>query len=88
MFTLYYHYPLLVCGCVNHDFPQDLRHAISKLFAFERWITSKDIHMASIPRWCQEIDEILCMFEKELLASFMELQVHILIHLVDEVELV
>ena len=44
--------------------------------------------MASIPRWRQEIVEIVCMFEKELLTSFMDLQVHLLIHLVDEVELV
>ena len=44
--------------------------------------------MASIPRWCQEIVEIICMFEKELPTSFMDLQVHLLIHLVDEVELV
>ena len=50
-------------------------------------MTSKDIHMASIPRWSQEIDEIACMFEKELRPSFMDLQVHLLIHLVDEVEL-
>ena len=28
------------------------------------------------------------MFEKELLSSFMDLQIHLLIHLVDEVELV
>jgi hypothetical protein len=44
--------------------------------------------MASIPRRRQEIDEIVCMFEKELLPSFMDFQVHLLIHLVDEVELV
>ena len=44
--------------------------------------------MASIPCWCQEIVDIVCMFEKELLPSFMDLQVHLLIHLVDEVELV
>jgi hypothetical protein len=44
--------------------------------------------MASIPRWCQEIAEIVCMFEKELPSSFMDLQVHLLIHLVDKVELV
>ena len=44
--------------------------------------------MASIPRWCQEIVEIVCMFEKELSASFMNLKVHLLIHLPDEVELV
>ena len=44
--------------------------------------------MASIPRWHQEIVEIVCMFEKELLPSFMDFQVYILIHLVYEVELV
>jgi hypothetical protein len=62
-----------MCGCVNHDIPRDLRCAISKLFSFLHWITSKEIHMASIPRWCQEIGEIVCMFEKELSTSFMDL---------------
>ena len=44
--------------------------------------------MGSIPRRRQEIAEIVCMFEKELPSSFTDLQVHLLIHLVDEVELV
>ena len=44
--------------------------------------------MASIPRWCQEIVEIVCMFEKELPVSFMDFQVLLLIHLPNEVELV
>jgi hypothetical protein len=44
--------------------------------------------MDRIPWWRQEIVEIVCMFETELPASFMELQVHPLIHLVDEVDLV
>ena len=51
-------------------------------------MTSKYIHVASIPQWCQEIVEIVFMFEKELPTSFMDLQVHLLIHLVDEFELV
>ena len=46
-----------------------------------------EIHVASIPWWRKEIVEIVCMFEKELSTSFMDLQVHLLIHLVDEVEL-
>jgi hypothetical protein len=44
--------------------------------------------MASIPWWRQEIVEIICMFEKELSISFMVLQFHLQIHLVEEVELV
>ena len=43
--------------------------------------------MASIPWWHQKIVDIVCMFEKELSTSFMNLQVHILIHLPCEVEL-
>ena len=73
---------------MKHEFPQDLGCAISKLYAFVRWIISKEINVASIPRWRQEIVEIVGMFEKELPTSFMDLQVHLIIHLVDEVELV
>ena len=83
--TLQFHYPLFVHGCVKHKFPQELGCAISKLSEFVRWITSKEIHVASIPQWWQERVEIVCMFEKELLTSFMDLQVHLLIHLVDAV---
>ena len=83
-----FHYPLLMRGCVNHDFPQYLQCAISKLYAFVCWITSKEIHIVSIPWWHQEIEEIVCMFEKELPPSFMDLQVHLLMYRVDEVELV
>ena len=60
---------------------------LSKLSTFVCWITSKKIQMASIPRWCREIAKIVCMFEKELSANFMDLHVHLLIHLPDEVEL-
>ena len=42
---------------------------ISKLSAFVHWITSKEIHVASIPWWRQEIVDIVCMFEKELSTS-------------------
>jgi hypothetical protein len=44
--------------------------------------------MASIPRWHLLITNIFCMFEKELPTSFMGLQVHLLIHLPNDVELV
>ena len=67
--------------------PKDLQCTRSKLYAFLCWITLKEIHTDKIPWWCQEIVDIDCMFEKELPTSFMDLQVHILIHLLDEVEL-
>ena len=71
--TLQRHYPLFVRGCVKHEFAQDIGHAIYTLSTFVCWITSKEIRVASIPRWCQEIVEIVCMFEKELVTSFMDL---------------
>ena len=74
-------------GCVKHEFPQDLGRVVSKLFSFVRWITSKEVHVASITWRRQEIVEIVCMFEKELPTIFIDLQVHLLIHLVDEFEL-
>ena len=86
--TLQCHYHFFVHGCVKHEFPQDLGRAISKLSAFVHWIRSNEIHVASIPRHCQEIVEIVCMFEKELPMCFIDLQGHLLIRLVDEVELV
>jgi hypothetical protein len=44
--------------------------------------------MDIIPWWHQEIAEIVCMLEKELLMSFMNFQVNLLIHLVDDFVLV
>jgi hypothetical protein len=43
------------------------------LSIFVLWITSKEIHIASIPQWFQEKVEIICMFEKELTMSSMDL---------------
>ena len=43
--------------------------------------------MARIPWWHQEIVEIVSIFEKEMPSSFMDLQVPLLIHPPDEVEL-
>ena len=57
------------------------------LFSFVSWIIYEEIHKARVMVWRQDIVEIVCMFEKENPMSFMELLVHILIHL-DEVELV
>ena len=44
--------------------------------------------MVSIPQLCQEIAEFVYMFEKESSFNIMDFHIHLLIHLVDEVELV
>jgi hypothetical protein len=43
--------------------------------------------MANIPQWHHDIAEIVSMFEKELPTIFMDLQVHLIIHLPNEFEL-
>lgn len=43
--------------------------------------------MDEIPRWHNEIVEIICKFEKEIRAAFMDIQVHLLIHLIDDIEI-
>ena len=51
------------------------------------WVTSKEIHECEVTKWKKEIIEIVCIFEKELPTSFMDLQVHLRIHLADDIEL-
>jgi hypothetical protein len=49
-------------------------------------VTSKEIHECGVPKWKKEIAEIVCVFEKELSTSFMDLQVHLFIHPVIDTE--
>jgi len=47
------------------------------------------IHVSEIPKWYIEIMKIICTFEKEFFFStFMDIQVHVLIHLVDDIEII
>ena len=50
-------------------------------------MTSKEIHECEVTKWKKEIAEIVCVFEKDLPKSFMDLQVHLLIHIVNDIEL-
>lgn len=59
---------------------------INNIF-LNRWFTSKEIHVNEILRWLREIVEIICKFGKEMLFAFMDIQVHLLIHLVDDIEI-
>ncbi|MCO5596662.1 hypothetical protein L7F22_050730 [Adiantum nelumboides] len=62
----------------NHSYPCDF---------FFRWITSKEIDISSIAQKKRECIELLCLMEKELPTSFFDIQVHVLIHLVDEIKI-
>ncbi|MCO5571184.1 hypothetical protein L7F22_024918 [Adiantum nelumboides] len=75
--------PLVIDGCLMTD----VRDDIYRLGKLARWITSKEIDISSIAQKKRECIELLCLMEKELPTSFFDIQVHVLIHLVDEIEI-
>ncbi|MCO5552167.1 hypothetical protein L7F22_005677 [Adiantum nelumboides] len=75
--------PLVIDGCLTIGV-RDVIYCLGKLAT---WITSKEIDISSIAQKKRECIELLCLMEKELPTSFFDIQVHILIHLVDEIEI-
>ena len=69
------------CQCFERKF------YIILFFFFSIWITSKEIDISLIAQKKRECIELLCLMEKELPTSFFDIQVHLLIHLVDEIEI-
>ncbi|MCO5570704.1 hypothetical protein L7F22_024431 [Adiantum nelumboides] len=74
--------PLVIDGCLTTDV-RDVIHRLGKL---ARWITSKEIDISSIAQKKRDYIELLWLMEKELPTSFFDIQVHVLIHIVDEIE--
>ena len=70
-------------GCLT----QAIRDIIYKLGSLARWISSKEIRLNEIPQRKREVYELVCLTEKELPISFFDIQVHLLVHLVEEIEL-
>ena len=52
-----------------------------------RWICLKEIKLDEIDKWRLESLEIVCSIKELFPTSILDIQVHLLIHLVDEVEL-
>ncbi|MCO5585826.1 hypothetical protein L7F22_039759 [Adiantum nelumboides] len=79
--------PLVIDGCLMIDV-RDVIYCLGKLASFFfGWITSKEIDISSIAQKKRECIELLCLMKKELPISFFDIQVHVLIHLVDEIEI-
>ncbi|MCO5607771.1 hypothetical protein L7F22_061972 [Adiantum nelumboides] len=75
--------PLVIDGCLTIGVC-DVIYCLRKL---ARWITSKEIDISSIAQKKRECIELLCLMEKELPTSFFDIQVYVLIHLVDKIEI-
>ena len=52
-----------------------------------RWISCKEINPKTIVRAKEDAIEIVCLLEEHFLTSILNIQVHLLVYLVDEVEI-
>ncbi len=50
-----------------------------------RWVCSKELFVEEIPRMRVIVVEVVCKLEKAFPPSFFDYQVHLLVHLVDEI---
>lgn len=62
----------------------DMIFRLGRLF---RWICSKTILKSEISAMAEEAAETLCLFERHFSPSFLDIQVHLVVHLVEEVAL-
>ncbi len=64
---------------------EELEDAIWSLGKLLRWVCAKEIHEVEIPTMKILAAEVVCKLEKALPPSFFDCQVHLLVHLVEEV---
>ncbi len=65
----------------------EIRSIIYKLAELVRWISQKEIKTTSIDSARNNAIELVCMIEKYLPPSMLTIQVHLLVHVVDEIEM-
>ncbi|CAM6101864.1 unnamed protein product [Calypogeia fissa] len=64
---------------------EEVEHALWSLGKLLRWVCSKEIYTEEIPGMRILAAEVVCKLEKALPPTFFDCQVHLLVHLVDEV---
>jgi Domain of unknown function (DUF4218) len=73
--------PVAIIGMATEEV-QDVVWSLGSLL---RWVCLKEIHVEEIPRMRVLAAEVVCKLEKAFPPSFFDCQVHLLVHLVDEV---
>ncbi|MCO5568202.1 hypothetical protein L7F22_021898 [Adiantum nelumboides] len=76
--------PIAISGCLMDP----VRKCIYKLGELVRWISCKEINSTTIARARKDAIETICALEERFPTSILNIQVHLLVHLVDEVEIV
>ena len=75
--------PVAINGCLN----EEVRLCIYKLGELVRWISLKEIDPKTIVHAREYSIQIVCLLEEHFSTSILNIQVHLLVHLVDEVQL-
>lgn len=73
--------PVAIVGSLTAD----IRNIIYKLSQLVQWMSQKEIPVSSIENAKTNSIELVCLIEKYLPTSILTIQVHLLVHLVDEV---
>ena len=55
--------------------------------AMYRWVCAKEIDVSSIPEMKERVIKLMCLLEKVFPPAFFDIQVHLVSHLVEEVEI-
>ncbi len=66
----------------------EVQDALWSLGYLLRWVCSKELFVEEIPRMRVIAAEVVCKLEKAFPPSFFDCQVHLLVHLVDEIAIV
>ncbi|MCO5594101.1 hypothetical protein L7F22_048122 [Adiantum nelumboides] len=75
--------PIAINRCLTHP----VRTALYKLGELVRWISCKEINPETIVRARDNAIETVCLLEEHFPTRILNIQVHLLVHLVDEVEI-
>ena len=75
--------PIAIKDCLS----EDIRATIYKISSLVRWISSKEIRKDSIEAARLNSIEAACMVEKFFPTSVLTIQMHLLVHVVDEVSI-
>ena len=73
--------PIAIKDCLT----EDIRATIYKISTLVRWISSKEIKRDTLETMRLDSIEALCMVEKFFPTSLLTIQMHLLVHVVDEV---
>jgi hypothetical protein len=75
---------------IGYDFQNVVNDVFLPKFispAMYRWVCAKEIDVSSIPEMKERVIQLMCLLEKVFPPAFFDIQIHLVSHLVEEVEI-